>query len=443
MMQKIDPEIFDLISQEEKRQEEVLELIPSENYVSRAVMEALGSCLTNKYSEGYPGKRYYQGNKNIDEVENLAIGRAKKIFEVPFANVQSYSGSPANLAILDAVCEPNDTILSQHIYMGGHLSHGQSASITSKFYKAHYYGLTREGEINWEELERLAKDVKPKIIFCGGTAYTKIFDFQRFAEIAEKTGAYFVADISHIGGLVAGGAHPSPSKFAHIVMTTTHKTLRGPRGAIIMVTEKGMKKDPQLGEKIDKSVFPGLNGGPHNNNIAGIAVALKETLSDEFKSYTAQIIKNAKELANELSRYGYNLIGGGTENHMIWIDLTNKEIDGWTAAWALEAGGLIVNRQSVPFEKKSPFYPSGLRLGTPAITTRGMKEKEMVKIAKWINSCLEHIIAMKDISEIGSSDKQIDQEARRDFKKQIVNSEKLKSIREEVKEFCKGFPINI
>lgn len=441
MLQTIDPEIFELINEEEKRQEEVLELIPSENYVSRAVIEALGSCLTNKYSEGYPGKRYYQGNKFIDEVEILAIERTKKIFGVPFANVQSYSGSPANLAILNAVCEPNDSILSQHIYMGGHLSHGQSASIASRFYKANYYGLTNEGEINWEELERIAKEVKPKIIFCGGTAYTKIFDFKKFSEIAESTGAYFVADISHIGGLVAGSAHPSPKDYADIIMTTTHKTLRGPRGAIIMVTDKGLQKNKDLGEKIDKAVFPGLNGGPHNNNIAAIAVSLKETESEDFKLYSQQIVKNAKVLANELIKYGYTLIGGGTENHMVWIDLTNKGIDGWIAAWALEGAGIITNRQSIPFETKSPFYPSGLRLGTPAVTTRGMKEPEMVKIAKWIDSIIKQISQIDLIRQIGNPDKQKDQEARKTFKQIINNNEYIIKIREEVKEFCKGFPI--
>lgn len=442
MLQTTDPEIFELISEEEKRQEEVLELIPSENYVSKAVMEALGSCLTNKYSEGYPGKRYYQGNKFIDEVETLAIERVKKIFGVPFANVQSYSGSPANLAILSAVCEPNEPILSQHLFMGGHLSMGQKASITSKFYRAYYYGLTKEGEINWEELERMAKEVKPKIIFCGGTAYTKIFDFSKFSEIADKVGAYFVADISHIGGLVAGGAHPSPKDFAHIIMTTTHKTLRGPRGAIIMATEKGLKKDPQLGEKIQKSVFPGINGGPHNNNIAGIATTLKEAESAEFKMYCEQIVKNAKVLADELIRYGYDLIGGGTENHMVWIDLTNKGIDGWTAAWALEVAGMVTNRQSIPGEPRTPFYPSGLRIGTPAVTSRGIKEGEMVRIAKWIDEVIREICQISLIKLIGVSDKKIDQEARKTFKQIINKNEYIIKIKEEVKDFCKGFPIH-
>lgn len=438
MLQNIDNEITEILNLEKKRQEQTLELIPSENYASSAVLAALGSCFTNKYSEGYPDKRYYQGNKYIDEAEKLAIQRAKDLFEVPFANVQSYSGSPANLAILSALCSPHEPVLSQHIYMGGHLSHGQTASLTSKFYNASYYGLTKNGEINWEELERMAMEIKPKAIFCGGTAYTKIFDFNRFAETSERIGAFFVADISHIGGLVAGGTHPSPNKTADIIMTTTHKTLRGPRGAIIMVTEKGLLKDPTLPEKINKAVFPGINGGPHNNNILAIAVALKEAQSEDFKNYCRQIISNAKILASELIKNNFNLIGGGTENHLIWIDLNNKGLDGWTAAWALEAGGIITNRQTIPFELRSPFYPSGLRIGSPAITSRGMKEKEMIQIASWINEIME-ITRKVHLGEIGVSDKRKDQLARKTFKTKIFENPALIKIREEVKTFCQNF----
>jgi glycine hydroxymethyltransferase len=437
----MDKGIFTLIEKERKRQQDQLEMIPSENYCSKEVMEAVGSVLGNKYSEGYPGRRYYQGNGIVDQIETLAIERAKRLFGVPHANVQPLSGAPANLAILSAVCDVGDPILSQHLFMGGHLSMGQKASVTSKYYKAYYYGLTREGDINWEELESQAKTVKPKIIFCGGTAFTKILDFPRFAKIADMVGAYFVADISHIPGLVVGGAHPSPSDFAHIIMTTTHKTLRGPRGAMIMATEKGLKKDPDLAQKIDKAVFPGLQGGPHENNIAALAIALKEASTIAFKRYAFQIVKNSKALAAELTKYGFKLIGQGSENHMVWIDLTNKGIDGWTAAWALEVAGIITNRQTIPFETCSPYFPSGLRLGTPAITTRRMKEKQMVKIADWINEVIEYVRKLDLIEGIGDKDKEESKTARKRFKKEIFSDPKLLAIKREVKKLCLKFPI--
>ena len=333
-LKKTDTEISKLILAEEKRQQEVLIMIPSENYTSNAVRQALGSVLTDKYSEGYPGKRYYQGNEVIDKIESLAIDWAKKLFRVAHVNVQPHSGCEGNLAILGALCRPGDKILSQHLSMGGHLSMGQQASVTSKYYKPYYYGLTKEGDINWQELESQARKYRPKVIFCGGTAFTKIFDFARFAKIAGKVEAFFVADVSHIAGLIVGKAHPSPASFAHLIMTTTHKTLRGPRGAMIMVTKKGLAKDKLLAEKIDRAVFPGLQGGPHNNNIAALAIALKEAASPSFRLYAKQTVKNSQVLARELIKYGFKLIGNGSENHMIWIDSSNKNLDGWTLAWA-------------------------------------------------------------------------------------------------------------
>ncbi|HUW24173.1 MAG TPA: serine hydroxymethyltransferase [Patescibacteria group bacterium] len=434
-----DP-IFNLIAQEEKRQEQTLTLIPSENYTYPEVRQAVGSVLMHKYAEGYPGKRYYQGNTIVDQIENLAIDRARKLFNVPHVNVQPYSGSPANLAILAATCQVGDIILSQRLSMGGHLSMGQEASVTSKYYQAHYYGLTKEGEIDWDELEEQAWKLRPKVIFCGGTAYTKIFDFHRFAEIAEKVGAFFVADISHIGGLVAGGAHPSPKDDAHLIMTTTHKTLRGPRGAMIMVTQKGLSKDPQLAEKIDKAVFPGSQGGPHMNQIGALAVALRFSQGKPFRQYAEQVVKNSRVLAQELIKYGFNLVGGGSENHMIWIDLRNKGLDGWTAAWGSEAAGIICNRQTIPGDLRPPYYPSGLRLGTPAVTTRGMKEAEMIKVGKWFNQVIEYLRKM-DLTGIGETNKEEDQKARARFKKVVLQEEKLQEIGREVKSFCQQFPI--
>jgi len=433
-------EIFSIIKKEGERQRDYLIMIPSENYTSSAVRSVLGSVFTDKYSEGYPGKRYYQGNPQVDAMETLTIERAKKLFGVPFVNVQPYSGSPANLAILTAVCNLKDPILSQHLYMGGHLSMGQDASFTSKCFTAYHYGLTKEGDINWQELEELAKKYCPKIIFCGGTAFTKIFDFKKYGAIADSIGAYLVADISHIAGLVAGKSHPSPKDCAHIIMTTTHKTLRGPRGAMIMVTEKGLKKDPELGEKINKAVFPGLQGGPHNNNIAALGVALSEANTPSFKKYTKQIVKNSKALAKELKRCGFILVGGGSENHMVWVDLTNKGVDGWTAAWGCEVAGIIANRQTIPSEPKSPFYPSGLRLGTPALTTRGMKEKEMIKIALWISRTIECLRKM-NLEGIGSLDKATDQSARKAFKVNVFNNPGLIKIKREVMQLSRKFPL--
>lgn len=435
-----DPQIYKLIKLEEKRQFEGLELIPSENYVSQAVREAVGSVLENKYAEGYPKKRYYTGNVAIDQVEELCRQRACKLFGVVHANVQPYSGSPANLEIFGAICSPGDLVLSQLLSHGGHLSMGQTASYTSKYYRAEFYHLTHEGEIDFEELHQLALKLKPKIIWSGGTAYTKIFKWEKYAAIADEVGAYFVADISHIAGLVAAGAHPSPVPFAHVVMTTTHKTLRGPRGAMILVTEKGIKKDPALPEKIDKSVFPGHQGGPHENKIAGIAVALREAQGKSFKEYAYQIVKNAQKLAGELIKYGFTLVGNGTENHMVWLDLRSEKIEGWHAHVTLEEVHIYGNKQTIPFDPRPPFYPSGFRIGTPAVTTRGMKEKEMVKIAAFINEGVK--IAQKlNLADIGSSDKEKDQAARKNFKEAVKKNQALASLRKEVINFAKQFPV--
>ncbi len=431
----MDGQVRKLIKLEAKRQAETLQMIPSENYASREVRGAMGSCFSNKYAEGYPGKRYYQGNVVVDELERLCQDRAKKLFGVPYVNVQPLSGAPANLAIIKALRESeNDILLSQILSMGGHLSMGQKVSVTRNVMKAVHYGLTAEGEIDWQQLEKLAIEHQPKIIWAGGTAYTRIFQWKKYADIADKVGAYFVADVSHIGGLIAGGAHPSPVPYAHLVMTTTHKTLRGPRGAMIMVTQKGIDRDPELAAKIDKAVFPGVQGGPHMETVAAIAVALEEADTPEFKEYSGQIVKNAKALAHELSTMNYQLIGGGTENHMIWIDLTNKNIDGWAAAWALEYAGIIANRQTVPDEKKSPYYPSGLRLGTPAITTRGMKEGQMRQIAEWIDEVITYTASrIKNV--------ELTQMERKEFKVKMIKDKKLLGIAKEVKELCMKFPI--
>jgi glycine hydroxymethyltransferase len=434
---KTDKEVYELIKGEENRLKEVLEMIPSENYTSTAVMEALGSVLTNKYSEGYPKKRYYQGNSLIDDVEVLAQERAKKLFGVPHVNVQPYSGSPANSAVYLALLEPlKDKIMGLTLAFGGHLTHGSPVSLSGKYFKIVPYNTDENGLLDYSEIEKLALKEKPKIIVCGATAYPRIIDFKKFGEIADKVGAYLLADTSHITGLIIGGVHPSPVSYAHIVMTTTHKTLRGPRGAMLMVTEKGLKKDPDLGNKIDKAVFPGLQGGPHDNQTAAIAVALLEASKPEFKIYAKQIVANAKALAKELLKFKFNLVSGGTDNHLLLIDLTGKKTNGALAAYALEIAGIVVNKNAVPNDPMPPFYPSGIRLGTPAITTRGMKEKDMVRIADWMNSVIEEISG-----EILPQDKEQRKEFWKNFKKKIAKNKNLLQINKEIKEFSLKFPI--
>ena len=390
-LSKQDPQIAKLIDLETERQKTTLQMIPSENHCSPAVREALGSYLTDKYAEGYPGKRYYGGNQFIDKVETLCIERAKKIFGVEYVNVQPYSGSPANFAVYVATCEPGDTVMGMALPMGGHLTHGWKVSVTGKFFKAVQYGVDEKTHlINYGEIEKLAKEHKPKLIWVGATAYPRIFDWKKLGEIADSVGAYLAADIAHIAGLVVAGVHPSPVPYVHIVTTTTHKTLRGPRGGMIMVTKKGLQKDAELPKKIDKAVFPGLQGGPHENAIAAIAVSLKEAASPAFKKYAHQIVKNAKALADELKKYDFDLISGGTQNHLLLIDLRSKNITGAEAQDLLESAGMSTNKNSIPYDPAGPFKPSGLRLGTPAITTRGMKEKEMKLIARWINQAISN-----------------------------------------------------
>jgi glycine hydroxymethyltransferase len=438
--------VLHLIAEEELRQANTLTLIPSENYASANVRRAMGSVFSNKYAEGYPGKRYYQGNIVVDELERECRAAVGRLFNAEHVNVQPWSGAAANLAILWALRTSNENVqLSQHLSSGGHLSMGQDVSVTSVIMRPEYYHLTIDGDIDWDELENKAQEFKPRIIWAGGTAYTKLFDWQRYKRIAEGVGAYFVADISHIGGLVAGGAHPSPIPFADLVMTTTHKSLRGPRGAVIMITKEGLKKDPELPKKIDKAVFPGVQGGPHMETVAAILTAAQEAHEPGFREYSRQIVTNAQMLAHELKARGYKLVGGGTENHMVWLDLSGKGIDGWAAAWVLEAIGLIANRQTVPGETRSAYYPSGLRLGTPAATTRGMKEAEMKQIAAWIDQSVGTAICNLGhlLIDMGgpNPDKAIDQAARKEFKKKITEDKDLALIRMEVTDLCKSFPI--
>lgn len=437
-IQKRDSVLAKLMAQEEKRQIEGLEMIPSENYVSPAVLEAMGSILTNKYSEGFPKKRYYGGNTFIDAIEILAQDRAKKLFGVAHANVQPYSGSPANLAVYLAVCKPGDTIMGLDLTHGGHLTHGWSVSATGIFYNPILYHVDKNGYIDFDELERLTKLHKPKLIWVGATAYVYEFPFRKLADIAATYGAYLAADIAHVAGLVVARAHVSPVLYAHIVTTTTHKTLRGPRGAMIMVTKKGLKKDPDLADKIDRAVFPGLQGGPHDHTTAAIAVALKEAQTPAFKKYGKQIVANAKVLAKALMKSGIKLVGNGTQNHMILIDLIPifGPGGGYFAQYALEVAGITVNKNTIPGEPSSPFYPSGLRLGTPALTTRGLKTKDMEKVAIWIARSLEAVKTYK--LPVKREDRKPYMDS---FKKKVHKLPELLTINREVKRFAVKFPI--
>ena len=377
-----DPQIADLIQAEARRQFEKLRMIASENYVSLAVLEASGSVLTNKYSEGYPGKRYYEGQQNIDPIETIAVQRAQDLFGVDHANVQPYSGSPANLAVYLAFAQPGDTVMGMSLPMGGHLTHGWPVSVTGKWFRSVQYGVRADtGRIDFDEVRDLAQKEQPKVIFCGGTAIPRTIDFPVFAEIAAEVGAVLVADIAHIAGLIAGGAHPTPVGHATVITTTTHKTLRGPRGAMIMCSA-------ERASAIDKAVFPGLQGGPHDHTTAAIAVALKEASAPEFRGYAHQIVANAKALAAALTERGYSLVSGGTDNHLILIDLTPQEIGGKPAARALDRAGIEVNYNTVPFDTRKPFDPSGLRIGASAITTRGLTEEHMPQVAAWMDEAI-------------------------------------------------------
>ena len=397
------------MSEEKKRQKETITLIPSENYASKNIRTAVASVLANKYSEGYPGKRYYQGNKIIDHIEQIAIDRVKNVFGVPYANVQPYSGSPANLAVLLALLSPGDKIMGMKLSAGGHLTHGHKVSISGKFFNSVQFDVDGNGLINYEQMIQLAKNEKPKLIIVGTTAYPRILDWEKFATAADAAGAYLMADISHISGLVIGKVHPNPVPYVDIVMTTTHKILRGPRGAILMVTEKGLAKDPDLSKKIDKGVFPGIQGGPHENQIAGIAIAMDEVSKPDYQKYVQQVVKNAKILASELKNMKYDPVTGGTDNHLMVIDMRNKGISGKEAAEALEEAGIIVNANTIPHDPNPAGNPSGIRIGTPAVTTRGMKEAQMKQIAGMI----DRVIRVKEYT----------------------------SIKAEVKEMCRKFPI--
>lgn len=406
-IQAQDLEIYEAIEREKKRQAEGIELIPSENYVSEAVLEAMGSILTNKYSEGYPGKRYYGGQENIDFIENLAIERAKKLFGAEHVNVQPYSGSPANSAIYFAMLQFGDTVMGLKLDHGGHITHGLPISFSGKAYNFVQYGVDKEsGRLNMDQIRELAQEHKPKMIVAGFTAYPRDIEWEKFKQIADEVGALTMADISHTAGLIAAGELASPVPYFDVVMTTTHKTLRGPRGAIIMCKEKHA-------QAIDKAVFPGMQGGPHDHIIAGKAVAFKEALKPEFKEYAKQIKKNAHHLAEELKKRGFELVSGGTDTHLILADLTKKGVPGKQAQTVLDTVGITLNKNTVPFDIRPPMDPSGIRLGTPAVTTREMKEAEMERIADWIDRVISNI-----------------------------NDTKLHAeIKEEVKEMCLKFPV--
>ncbi|MEV6264573.1 serine hydroxymethyltransferase [Streptomyces sp. NPDC051784] len=374
-----DPEIAALVNAEERLQADTLRLIPSENYVSAAVLEASGTVLQNKYSEGYPGKRYYEGQQVIDQVETLAVERAQALFGMDHANVQPYSGSPANLAVYMAFLEPGDTVLGMSLPMGGHLTHGWGVSATGSWFRGVRYGVRRDtGRIDLDEVRDLARAERPKLIFCGGTAVPRVIDFAGFAEIAREVGAVLVADVAHIAGLIAGGAHPSPAPYADVVSTTTHKTLRGPRGAMLLTRAEHARA-------VDRAVFPGLQGGPHNQTTAAIAVALKEAAAPHFAAYAHRVVGNARALGEELAARGFDLVSGGTDNHLLLADLTGKGVSGKVAAKALDRAGIVVNYNTVPYDPRKPFDPSGIRIGTPALTSRGIPASEMGAVAQWID----------------------------------------------------------
>ncbi len=432
-----DPVIYGTIRGELNRRRTGLEMIPSENHCSHAVRQALGSILTDKYSEGYAGKRYYGGNEFVDVAERAAIERAKALFGVPHANVQPYSGSPANLAVYFALCKPGDVIMGQSLPDGGHLTHGWKASVTGQFFKSVQYHVRPDGYIDIDEVKKLAEENRPKLIWVGATAYPRGLPFEELGGIADSVGAYLAADISHVAGLIVGGVHRSPVPYAHIITTTTHKTLRGPRGALIMVTEKGMQKDPDLADKVDKAVFPGLQGGPHDHQTAAIAVALLEASRPEFKEYAAQIVKNAKALAAALTENGIRLVSGGTDNHLLLIDLTPfGKGNGVFVQEALDQVGITTNKNTIPNEPASPFYPSGIRLGTAAITTRGMREGEMKLIGRMFADVISEVKGYQ-LPE----DKKQRGEYLNKFRAEISGSKRLAGIKGEVMALCSRFPV--
>jgi len=407
LLATFDPEIAQAIRRETERQEYSLEFIASENFVSEHVLEAQGSVLTNKYAEGYPGKRYYGGCEFVDVAEQLAIDRARELFGAEHANVQPHSGSQANMAVYFSVCQPGDTVLGMNLAHGGHLTHGSPVNFSGKLFNIVPYGVKKEtGTIDYEEVERLAHEHRPKLIVVGASAYPRTIDFTAFRTIADKVGALVMVDMAHIAGLVAAGVHPSPVPHAEFVTTTTHKTLRGPRGGMILCRE-------EFAKKLNSNIFPGIQGGPLMHVIAAKAVAFKEALAPEFKDYASQVVKNAKTLAEGLSKRGFRLVSGGTDNHLMLLDFTGTEITGKVAEETLEKAGITVNKNAVPFDTRSPFVTSGIRIGTPATTTRGLKEAQMETIAGWIARALDN----------------------------IDNEKVLTDIRAEVKELCARFPL--
>jgi glycine hydroxymethyltransferase len=405
-LKQIDPEVYDLVRAEERYQADTVRLIPSENYASAAVMEALGTVLVNKYSEGYPGKRYYEGQRYADELENLVIERAKALFHMDHANVQPYSGSPANFAVYCALLQDGETIMGLSLPHGGHLTHGWQVSATSRFWRSVQYVVEPDTQrIDYDRLRGLALKERPRIIVAGATAYPRLWDFKTIGEIAKEVGAYFLADIAHIAGLVVAGAHPDPSPYADVITTTTHKTLRGPRGAMILCRE-------ELAQAIDRAVFPALQGGPHNHTTAAIGVALKEAATPAFREYGHQVVRNSKALAAGLMERGFDLVSGGSDNHLAVIDMTSKNVFGKKTAHALDRAGIVANYNTIPYDPRKPFSPSGVRVGTPCVTSRGMLEADMDRIAAWI----DEVVANVD------------------------DEERLDKIAAEVAEFCYAFP---
>ena len=407
-LRRVDPEIFDHIEAEDDRQANTIRLIASENYASRAVRQATASRLTNKYSEGYPGRRYYQGQEHTDAVENIARNRALELFDADHANVQPYSGSPANLAVYFALLDVGDTILSMGLPFGGHLTHGWKVSATGNFYNAHHYKVDRDTErIDYDEVRQLARDIEPDLIICGASAYPRTIDFEAFSDIADDVDALLLADIAHIAGLVAGGAHPSPVGHADVVTTTTHKTLRGPRGGLILC-------DDEYADAIDRAVFPAMQGGPHMHAVAAAAVAFREALTDEFKDYADQIIDNSRALAQALTDHNLRVVSGGSDNHLVLVDLSPRDgISGGDAATALEKANIVVNSNTIPYDTRSPFDPSGIRLGTAAVTTRGMDTDDISEIADFIGRALDA----------------------------VGDDEQLHQIGDDVQQFCSQFPL--
>ena len=441
-LRAVDPAVYDLTVQEVHRQTETVRLIPSENYTSAAVMQAMATVFCNKYSEGYPGKRYYEGNEFVDEIENLARERAKKLFGADHANVQPHSGSPANMAAYFALMRPGEAVLGLHLPSGGHLTHGWPVNFSGIVYHSSFYGYNEAqgvtgmdpvtGMLDYDEILAIAKRTRPKVIFAGGTAYPRTWDFARFKEIADEVDAYLVADIAHINGLILGGVHPDPVPYADVVTSTTHKAIRGPRGGIILCKDRAMKDDPEqrLPDRIDKAVFPTLQGGPHGNTMAALAVCFAEAATEEFRQYARQIVKNAQALASALLSRGWTLVTGGTDNHLILVDvMKSRQIPGKSYAHALYEAGIEANFNSVPNDPRKPFSPSGLRIGTPAVTTRGFKEAQMEQIADWMDRVAAACVITPSTNKEGHTYR--------------YNEAKLREIRAEVREVCTSgeFPV--